>query len=305
MELRHMRYYTAIVEAKGFRKASRRLHIAQPALSKTVSDLEDELGLKLLERQGAQVQPTSAGMAFYKKAKRTLEQADEAVVAAKRAEKGQTGSLKIGFIPFATHHFMPELIHKYKQQNPGIEISLMELTPAKQLEAFSRGELDVGFTRQSVGIDSEFTSRLLFHVPLLVVLPISRLVTDGKIHIKDLASDHFILLDRSEAPALSDSIVSLCRGAGFTPQIDSRGNLVEAIFLLVKAEEGVSILPAWARSVTTNGLQYVRLEPENVQAELVLLWKPAGPTPALVSFTALVEAELKHIQEKTITELVA
>ena len=71
-----MRYYTAIVEAKGYRKASRRLHIAQPALSKTMSDLEEELGLKLLERQGAQVQPTSAGMAFYKEAKRTLEQAD-------------------------------------------------------------------------------------------------------------------------------------------------------------------------------------------------------------------------------------
>ena len=181
----------------------------------------------------------------------------------------------------------------------------MELTPAKQLEAFTRGELDVGFTRQSVEIEPEYISRLLFRVPLLVVLPLSRLVTDGRIRIEELATDRFILLDRSEAPALFDSIVSLCRRAGFTPQIDSRGNLVEAIFLLVKAEEGVSILPAWARSVTTDGLQYVRLEPEEVKAELVLLWKPARLTPAVLSFTALVDAELKQIQEKTLAELVA
>ena len=83
------------------------------------------------------------------------------------------------------------------------------------------------------------------------------------------------------------------------------GNEVARSFLLVKAEEGVSILPAWARSVTTDGLQCVRLEPEEIRAELVLLWKKAGPSPALLSLTALVEAGLKHIQEKTITELIA
>ena len=102
MELRHLRYFTAVVEAKGYRNASRRLHIAQPALSQTVTDLEDELSLKLFERKGPRVKLTPAGEAFYQEAKRTLAQAEHAVTVAKRADKGQTGTLRIGFIPFAT-----------------------------------------------------------------------------------------------------------------------------------------------------------------------------------------------------------
>ncbi len=165
MELRHLRYFTAVVEAKGYRNASRRLHIAQPAVSQTVNDLEDELGLKLFARKGLQVHLTAPGEVFYKEAKRTLAQAEAAVTAAKRAEKGQTGTLRIGFIPFATQHFLPDLLRTYKQQNPGIELSIRELTPARQLEAFAKGELDVAFTREIGSAHPAYVSRVLFHVP--------------------------------------------------------------------------------------------------------------------------------------------
>ncbi len=300
MELRHLRYFTAVVEAKGYREASRRLHIAQPALSQTVSDLEQELALELFVRKGANILLTPAGEVFYEEAKRTLEQAEHAKRAAKRADEGKTGSLAIGFIPTATQHFLSELIHTFRQQNSGIELTVQELTPAGQMDAFAKGELDVGFTRDvSTSQKVLFSSRLLFCVPLMAVLPASRTVRDGRIQLKELAHDRFILLDRSESPPLFDSIMELCHNAGFAPQFDSQAHLVESILMLVRAEEGVSIAPAWARAVSTEGIQFVELLPCTAEAELVLLWKRDSPSVVLRSFLALVESQLPHIQELT------
>ena len=299
MELRHLRYFTAVVEAKGYRNASRRMHIAQPALSQTVTDLEEELGLKLFMRKGPQVQPTPAGEAFYLEAKRTLAQAEHAVTVAKRADKGQLGTLRIGFVPFATQHFLPELLRSYKQQNPGIELSIRELTPARQLEAFEKGELDVCFTREVGSAHPGYVSRLLFHAPLVAVLPQSRSVTDGHIHIKELAGDKFILLEREESPSLFDKILSLCADAGFSPRFDSHSHLAESMYMLVKAEEGIAILPAWARSFAMDGLQCAHLLPDTVQVELVLLQRRDAPSLALHSFVQLLEADLQSIQAKT------
>ncbi len=305
MELRHLRYFTAVVECKGYREASRQLHIAQAALSQTVSDLEDELGLELFVRREQRIYLTPAGEAFYIEAKRTLRQAEHAVSAARRAAKGKIGSLAIGFIPGATQHFLPQLIHSFKQQNPDIELSLRELTPSAQMEALAKGALDLGFTRELTQ-DQErvFSSRPLFHVPLVAVLPSSRLVRGEQINILDLAKDRFVLLDRGESPSLFDSILNLCHEAGFAPKFDSHAHLAESMFTLVKAEEGVSIVPAWARVFASEGIQFVRLTPNTVQVELTVAWKTASPSVVLRSFLALLGSHETRIQEATDREIV-
>ena len=132
MELRHLRYFTAVVEAKGYREASRGLHVSQPALSQTVADPESELKIKLFRRKGLQVQLTAAGEVFYKEAKRTLVQAEVAVEAARRAEKGQTGSLRIGFHPCRYTTFLAELLHIFKQQNKDISMALQSLSTKRK-----------------------------------------------------------------------------------------------------------------------------------------------------------------------------
>src|ERR1700744_5728243 len=102
MELRHLRYFTAVVQWKGYREASRHLHIAQPSISETVADLEQELGLKLFSRVGRTAQVTPEGEVFYTEAVRTLAQAASAINTAKRAAKGEVGKLSIGFVSSAT-----------------------------------------------------------------------------------------------------------------------------------------------------------------------------------------------------------
>lgn len=160
---------------------------------------------------------TPAGEVFHKECRQILEQVDFAVAATKRADKGQTELLRIGFIPSATQHFLPQLIREYKQRNPKTELVIRELTPAKQSEALARGELDVAFTRESMSDLPQYMSRLLFEVPLIAVLPASRTVSHGEVDIKDLAGNRFVLLERLESPPLFDSINLLCRTAGFSP----------------------------------------------------------------------------------------
>ena len=166
MELRHLRYFAAVVEAEGFRNASRHLHIAQPALSQAVVDLEDEMGVKLFVRKGSGVHLTNAGEVFHKECRQILEQVDFAVAATKRADKGQTELLRLGFIPTATHHFLPQLLCEYMKQNPTTELVICELTPAKLHEALARNELDVAFTRELTSNHPQYSSRWLFEVPL-------------------------------------------------------------------------------------------------------------------------------------------
>jgi len=98
MELRHLRYFTAVVECKGYREASRRLHIAQPSISQAVSDLEDELGLKLFSRTGRNARLRPEGETFYADAVRILQLSETAILTAKRAAQGKVGRLSIGFI---------------------------------------------------------------------------------------------------------------------------------------------------------------------------------------------------------------
>lgn len=301
MELRHLRYFKSVVEAKGYRNASRNFHIAQAALSQAVADLEAEMNVKLFvkRKRGPEVQLTAAGEIFYKECKRTLEQVEFSISAAKRADKGQTSVLRIGFIPFATQHFLAQLIRLYKQENPNTELVVRELTPARQMEALAKGELDLAFTREVESGHQAFTSLFLFRVPLIAVMPESRVVSGGQIQIRDLAEDRLVLLERCESPPLFDSIATLCREAGFAPKIDSHAHLAESMFLLVRAGEGVAILPSWARVFVSSGLQAARLLPDTASAELVLLWNNDADHHVRRSFVSLVEAELPEIQQRT------
>src|ERR1700751_222670 len=110
MELRPLRYFTAVVQWKGYREASRHLYIAQPSISEAVSDLESELGIKLFSREGRVARLTPAGQVFYEEAIKTLAQAERSIATAQRAAKGEIGRLGIGFIGFATYPFLSDLL---------------------------------------------------------------------------------------------------------------------------------------------------------------------------------------------------
>lgn len=299
MELRHLRYFTAVVQWKGFREASRRLHIAQPAISQTVVDLEEELGLKLFSRAKRVAQLTPEGEVFYAEAVRTLAQAELAVNTAQRAAKGEIGRLSIGFLGSATYAFLPELVRDFKAQYPGMKLSLQELTPLQQEVAFDKGLIDIGFTRTLTAEQSKtFSSRCLYSDPLMAVLPLSRHVKKRRVRIADLAKESFILFHRQGSPGLFDTITGMCNHAGFSPRVENEPNMMQTVLSLVEAEEGVSIVPACVTNLRSDGVRFYRLQPDEVRVELVTAWKKETPSVVLRAFLDLIDANVSQIRKK-------
>lgn len=145
MELRHLRYFVAVAEELNFTRAGALLHIAQSAVSSQIRDLEDEIGLALLERNSRQVGLTSAGKTFLKQANQILRDVEEAIRQTRRVGKTGSGALAIGFIGSQSHEWMPQVLKRFRQRYPGVEVTLTELVPAQQLEALLAHTLDVGF----------------------------------------------------------------------------------------------------------------------------------------------------------------
>ena len=299
MELRHLRYFTAVVECKGYREASRRLHIAQPSISEAVSDLEDELGLKLFSRTHRRARLTPEGEIFYADAVRTLQQAENAVLTAKRAAQGKVGKLSIGFIGSATLSFLPDLIRRYKLEYPNVKLALHDLYPVDLDKACDRGEIDVAITRTlSLERSKNCQSRVLLRDPLVAVLPRSRKLKGKKIRLAELAGERFILFHRQGAPGVFDTIVGACRSEGFSPRVENEPNSMQTILSLVEAEEGVAIVTASTSNLRSNGVQFVRLLPESLYLDLVVAWPLGEPSVVLRTFLDFLSANGDAIRAK-------
>lgn len=299
MELRHLRYFTAVVQWKGYREASRRLHVAQPALSKTISDLEYELGLKLFSRDKRAAQLTPEGEAFYAEAVRTLQQADAAIETARRAARGEIGKLSIGFMGSATYAFLPALVREFRAQHPNVKITLKEQSPLRQDEALEGGAIDIGFTR---GLTPEQTQRFsslhIYYDPMMALLPASRQVDAERVRIADLKDEKFVLFYREGAPGLFDTVITMCNEAGFTPNVENEPNMMQSVLTLVEAEVGVSIVPACVRNLRADGVRFYRLEPDDVRVELVAAWRKEEPSVVLRAFLDVLKANAAEIRKQ-------
>ena len=250
MELRQLRYFTAVVQWKGYREASRHLYITQPSISEAVSSLESELGIKLFSRDGRVARLTAEGQVFYEEALKTLAQAERSIATAQRAAKGEIGRLGIGFIGFASCSFLPDLLRTYKARYPGVALRLEENVPSGQDLAFDRGEIDIGFTRPpSADRSSSYESRVIFREPLIVALPRGRKVTTKRIRIADLASERFVIFQRASSPEVFDTIVRACNDNGFSPRLHNELNNMRSVRSTVEAEERVAIVAVSARNL--------------------------------------------------------
>jgi DNA-binding transcriptional LysR family regulator len=147
MQLRHLRYFVAVAEELHFGRAAARVHGAQPALSRQIRSLEEEMGLRLFERDRRRVALTAAGVAFLDEARFLLGHVERAVAAARRAERGELGLLRIGYVPAVVGTGLPEIVRAFRQRFPGVDVRLQEMNPALQVEGLLGKRVDVGFVR--------------------------------------------------------------------------------------------------------------------------------------------------------------
>lgn len=299
MELRHLRYFTAVVHWNGYRQAAKHLYVAQPSISQAVTDLESELGIKLFLREGRAARLTPEGQIFYAEAVKTLAQAETAIATARRAAKGEIGRLGIGFIGHSTYLFLPTLLRKYKALHPGMVLRLEENVPSGQDEAFDRGEIDIGFTRiLPADRQSSFSTKVILREPLLVAFSRSRKVKAKRIRIANLASERFVIFQRASSPAAFDTIIRTCNDQGFSPNIRNELNAMQSVLSAVEADEGVAMVPASARNLRCDNVDFFRLQPDDVRIDLLAAWPSKEPSVALRTFLELLSEDLPAIRKR-------
>ncbi len=284
MELRHLRYFVAVAEELHFGRAAENLHIAQPPLSQQIQQLERELGFPLFLRAHRRVTLTAAGEVFLQDIRRCLGGIGQAVEAARRADRGETGRLAVGFSTSATFEFLPALLSRFRAACPDVELALYEMSAAEQIKALGDKRLDVGLARPSIAGAGLAVETVLWE-PLVAALPEGHpLAARDVIALADLAGEPFVLSPGDPEPSYAAAVTALCAGAGFIPRVVQEAREMPTILSLVAAGLGVSLAPASARNLRRTGLVYRPLSDANARMGLVVAFRRQDPPPTLARF---------------------
>jgi len=293
MELRHLRYFVAVAEELNFGRAAERLRIAQPPLSRQIRDLEREIGVALFERVPRGVELTPAGRAFLPEARLTLAQAERSQRAAQRAAQGESGRLRVGFVDAATHSgILPDVLSFFRAHLPSVGLSLFELDPLRQAEAFQEGRIDIGILH-SPPLDAVRWLRVesIYAEPVILALPKTHsLAGRSRLALASLADESFVAFPRVVAPEMYDDIIVSCRRAGFSPRIVQEAAGWHTLASLVSAGVGVGVVPRSISEFRQSGVVYRSVRALDVEMSLAAVWKRSERSPVRERFVAALKA---------------
>jgi len=288
MELRHLRYFAAVAETCHFGRAAERLHMAQPALSQAIRQLEAELGAALLTRTTRQVSLTPAGEFLYDEARRLLRQVDDAVTGVRRVADGRKGLVRVGFTGTAAFTQLPRFARALQQHLPEVALDVHAdmLTPA-QSSGLREGSLDLAVLRPPV-TGGGLEVRTIEVEPLVLALSADhRLVEEPVISLADLSTEPFVTYSGKDS-AVNEAVLQACRAAGFTPRREHEAAGTAVLLPLVAAGLGVALVPGSVRSVPLAGVVF-REVVDAGSIELALAWRRDDPSPLVRSVLAVLE----------------
>lgn len=243
MEFEQLRHFVRAAEAENFTRAAEQVGLSQPALSRSIARLEDELGQPLFERQSRKVALTDAGRLLLDRARNILTMVDD--LKAEISDDGQSGMVRIGAIPTVAPYFLPECLRSFHRRFPRAHMIVLEDTTESLLKKVSDGEIDVAIG--ALPINAKYVEvRSLFEEELFLVTgkehPLAR---KRSVSASDIAELPFILL--GEAHCLSDNVMSFCRQQSFHPLSVERTAQLSMVQELVALGHGVSLVPQMAR----------------------------------------------------------
>jgi DNA-binding transcriptional LysR family regulator len=303
VELRHVRYFIAVAEHLSFRRAAQQLHIAQPPLSRQIRQLEEYLGVALLLRNKRRVELTKAGRAFLEQARKLVVLAGHAAEAARHAQKGESGVIRIG-IASGLGGVVSKVVFDHRKRFPAVDIECRDIFSNFQTEALRKGEIDVGFLRPPVD-QVNLDCALLFEETFVVVLPKThRLAKRRSLKLKDVADEPLIIFDRNLSPGLYDKILGLFSRQGFTPHLTvTHVEAHEEAGAIMVASGKAIFLGAGAivnRSVSGLELAWVRLDEPEAKIEVYLAWRKGDETVAVLGFLDTVRRVFRQPKQEKI-----
>lgn len=272
MEMRHLRYFVAVAETCHFGQAAQHLHIAQPALSQAIRQLESELGAEVLTRSTRQVSLTPAGEFLLGEARRVLDTVEDSVRGVRRIAAGKSGLVRIAFTGTAAFSQLPRIARTVQQELPdlALEIHADMLTP-DQCEGLRTGSLDLGVLRPPIHGDGIDTATLADE-PLILALPSDhRLAVEPVVSMADLRTEDFIGY-ASRDSAVNDAVLRSCQDAGFSPRIAHEAAGTAVLLALVAGGLGIAVVPESVRALPLAGVVFHDLT-DAASIQLVLAWR--------------------------------
>lgn len=270
LELRHLRYFAAVARELNFSRAAEQLHIAQPPLSRQIRSLEDELGAELLDRRSRPLRLTPAGRFFQVQAQQLLDRMAEVKAATARIAGGRRTWFGLGFVPSTLYGALPEVIRRFREAQPSVELSLFEMTTVEQFEALKAGRIDVGFGRLQFD-DDDIIGELVREEPVVAALPANhRLARHKTLSLAKLASEPLLLYPAKPRPSYADQVLEMFHSRGLKPVIALETNEVQTAIGLVVAGLGYALVPQSVRALDRAGVVYLTLSDEGVTTPIIM-----------------------------------
>ncbi len=286
MEKRQLYYFTTVAELGSVAAASRTLHIAQPAVTRQIHNLEETIGVPLFERHARGMSLTAAGRRFYQDAVAILNALSRAKTQAIKADQGDIGQLKIGITP--QHIWLTEVqqhLSEFRKHHPDIALNICTMHSRKQIMAMRNGELDAGFMFLRPQDDTDFQGRFLYKESMLLAVNKSSRFADRPPHkIEELLTEPFIWSPENQAFDLYKVIIDELRRQDFIPKIDHEGCDYNSMLSLVSAGSGYTFVPAVAKYLKVYDVVMHELPDLSVTFDLELVWRKNNHNPCLAHF---------------------
>lgn len=296
IELRQFRQFIAVAEELSFRRAAERLNMAQPPLTATIKRIEDEVGAVLIERTNRIERLTEAGRVFLDEARKTVNQAERAMLAAQRAGAGLSGTLRVTFVASAAREILPSILLRFRERYPAVKLELREAMTTQQLAFLANNESDLGFVIPPLQDAENLKIEVIARNRLVAALPERHPLTNAdQITLADMSQESWILFAARQGPGLHRIIHAACAKAGFSPRIGQEAPQMDTIASLVAGGMGVALVSRALATGGRKGVAFRELAGPGTPVEFELAIAYAHSSPVLDAFVAATRLHTKMI----------
>ena len=290
MELRHLRYFVAVADTLNFTKAATALHLAQPSLTRQIQNLEEEIGVRLLDRSKKHVALTDEGRAFLVDAQRLLALASESIQSVQRLSRGETGQLNIGYLSNFNFDLLPKTLASFRQDHSHVALNLFDMTPAEQFRALEARKIDLGFVGLRFPSASDALQwECLARHKTVVALPIKHpLAKQRSVNLRDLKAMFFVGMSEKTHPGFRDWLAQTCQPAGFTPRILQDAELEPGLMRFVAEGLGVTLAREQIKNIPHPGVVFRPLAPP-VNSDYWIAWNRDNASRALRDYVQILK----------------
>lgn len=283
-----MRYFVAVAEALSFTRGAQKLRLAQPSLTRQIKSLEQEIGVRLINRGQGRISLTPEGQSFLIDAKRVLHLSEEIVESVQHLNRAEVNPLNIGYVANLFYDLLPVTLASFQRSFPNIPINLFDMSCGEQFRALEDGKIDLAFVGLHEPIEERGLryQRIASYDTVAAVAKNNPLAKKVVIRLKELKPLFFIGMSEESYPGYRRWLTQTCRKVGFSPKVLQDADIERTLIQSVAAGLGVALLPDQVKKLPHASVVFRELDPA-VKTESCIAWKANNPSSALKAYVQI------------------